>query len=1047
MRRLLLASAALLALATPAAAQVATNITPDAGNAFATGTTITRAGQVTTIDGGARAGANLFHSFTTFDLAAGETARWTASNPTGVANVINRVTGGAYSTIAGTLDSTGLPNASFYFINPAGVLFTTGAQVNVPNAAYFSTAAGGITFADGAKFSAVTPNGSTFSMAAPQSFGFLGPESGIVIDTVGQTFVGLNTKLSFSAANVGIQSSNFVPLSLDVIATGGQARSIALADPLAGPTLGGVVIFSDSRISTTATGKGIQAIRVGADSVSQFGGFLTSSTTFSGDAGDLIVKARDVDISGFVASNTGETVTSGNAGTVSITASTVRVSDEGQISSSTFGVGDAGALIITADDLLLETAASIGSDTIGANTTGKGGTVQINVGTLTVRDGANISSSTNGRGDAGSVFVKANSILLDTGGGIDSVTLGGATGNGGSVQIEAGVLDIRGQAGVASFSSSLGNGGNIQITAGKMTMSGVGNIFSTGAAGGSAGNVTIKADSLAMQHSVIGSDTLGPGRAGVVTIGARSLTVADDSFISSSTSSSGAGGKIAITTDQAQIDFSTVLSAAKEGSTGNAGDVTLNVAVLKITNDSLVSSSTLGSGAAGRVLIAGDQALIDFSTIGSQALEGSTGAAGDVTLNVAALKVTNQTAISSSTFGAGRAGLVSITAKDFTLDASGVASRTLDPGTGDAGTVAITTGTLTVDNGAGISSSTTSAGKAGDVKIVATKITLDHDGTIESGAGLGATGNGGTVSIATDSLILRNTASLVTSTLAAGNAGTLQVTAKQISVESGSLLSSRARGAATGSAGGVLVQTQSLQLLTGGQIETSSQNPNTAGGINVASGGSVTIDGLGSHIASENLSATGGAAGGIVISGAPILLSNGGSVSTNSVAGAAGAISLLLPSDSYLRLDGRDAPGVITTSSGPGTGGKIIISEPLAVISNGGRILALGQAQGANVQLRSNFFIRSADRVNQLSVDGTLVVDSQVSDVSAGASIPDVSFLDASGVLRGQCPAARNGGVTSQLSLRAFGPYVAAPPPKAKTRVGALAALSPDHCQ
>ncbi|MDB5454345.1 MAG: hypothetical protein JWO33_2923, partial [Caulobacteraceae bacterium] len=100
--RRLLAFASALALVHPAAAQVATNIAPDVAAGFATGTNVTQAGAVTTIAGGVRAGANLFHSFATFDLGAGDVARWTAADPAGVANIVNRVTGGAFSTIAGT---------------------------------------------------------------------------------------------------------------------------------------------------------------------------------------------------------------------------------------------------------------------------------------------------------------------------------------------------------------------------------------------------------------------------------------------------------------------------------------------------------------------------------------------------------------------------------------------------------------------------------------------------------------------------------------------------------------------------------------------------------------------------------------------------------------------------------------------------------------------------------------------------------------------------------------------------------------------------------
>src|SRR5258705_13001934 len=48
-------------------------------------------------------GNNLFHSFTQFDLAAGDTA--TFSGPASIHNVLCRVTGGSASSINGTIHS------------------------------------------------------------------------------------------------------------------------------------------------------------------------------------------------------------------------------------------------------------------------------------------------------------------------------------------------------------------------------------------------------------------------------------------------------------------------------------------------------------------------------------------------------------------------------------------------------------------------------------------------------------------------------------------------------------------------------------------------------------------------------------------------------------------------------------------------------------------------------------------------------------------------------------------------------------------------------
>ncbi|HET6249348.1 MAG TPA: filamentous hemagglutinin N-terminal domain-containing protein, partial [Tepidisphaeraceae bacterium] len=68
---------------------------------------------------GQQKGANLFHSFSTFNLSSGETASF--SGPTSVGNVIARVAGGQ-SSIDGTVQCS-IPGANLYLINPAGVVF------------------------------------------------------------------------------------------------------------------------------------------------------------------------------------------------------------------------------------------------------------------------------------------------------------------------------------------------------------------------------------------------------------------------------------------------------------------------------------------------------------------------------------------------------------------------------------------------------------------------------------------------------------------------------------------------------------------------------------------------------------------------------------------------------------------------------------------------------------------------------------------------------------------------------------------------------------
>jgi hypothetical protein len=83
--------------------------------------------------------------------------------------------------------------------------------------------------------------------------------------------------------------------------------------------------------------------------------------------------------------------------------------------------------------------------------------------------------------------------------------------------------------------------------------------------------------------------------------------------------------------------------------------------------------------------------------------------------------------------------------------------------------------------------------------------------------------------------------------------------------------------------------------------------------------------------------------------------------------------------------------------------------------------------RSADVRIASRYFIRSSDRLNRISANGLVEIDSSLYDVSVGIAVPRVEFLDAADVLLGQCASARVTGVTSQLRWLNSGPYTDTP--------------------
>ncbi|MDJ0593321.1 MAG: filamentous hemagglutinin N-terminal domain-containing protein, partial [Pleurocapsa sp. MO_226.B13] len=143
-----------------------------------TGTNVTQNGNQFDIDGGTRAGDNLFHSFEKFGLTREQTANF-LSNPD-IANILGRVTGGDASFIDGLIQVTG-GNSNLYLINPAGIVFGNNASLNLP-ASFTATTADGIQIGD-FWFNALGDNTYENLFGDPSGFAFATDQAGTIINS------------------------------------------------------------------------------------------------------------------------------------------------------------------------------------------------------------------------------------------------------------------------------------------------------------------------------------------------------------------------------------------------------------------------------------------------------------------------------------------------------------------------------------------------------------------------------------------------------------------------------------------------------------------------------------------------------------------------------------------------------------------------------------------------------------------------------------------------------------------------------------------------
>lgn len=170
-------------LTQPALAQNIT-VAPDGTN-----TTIAIDGNTHQIQGGTRAGSNLFHAFQDFGLSAGETANFW-SDPS-VSNILGRVTGGSPSIIDGLIQVSGA-NSNLYLMNPAGMVFGANASLNV-GGDFTATTADRIGFGGG-WFNAAGSNDYTALVGTPNQLAFWQENPGAIVNQ-GNLTAGQNISL------------------------------------------------------------------------------------------------------------------------------------------------------------------------------------------------------------------------------------------------------------------------------------------------------------------------------------------------------------------------------------------------------------------------------------------------------------------------------------------------------------------------------------------------------------------------------------------------------------------------------------------------------------------------------------------------------------------------------------------------------------------------------------------------------------------------------------------------------------------------------------
>ncbi len=1021
---------------------------PSGGEVTAGSGAITQAGSAVTID---QSSARLAINWQSFDIASHESV--TFNQPSSQAIALNRILGQDPSTILGNLSA----NGQVFLLNPNGVLFGAGAQVDVGGIVASTLAlsnddflAGRYTFA-GDSSSAGVVNRGTVEATQGGYVAFIGPtvsNEGVIRANGGTVALGAGSQVTLSLAD-----NQLVGFSVDKAALGALAenRQLIQAD-------GGTVILSaqakDALVSSVVNNDGV----IEAHSVSNRDGVIRLE---GGDAGVVSV-AGTLDASGTGAGEMGGRITvsgdkvalldgarldaSGSSGGGSVRVgggyqgndSDVRnaertfVGQSAEIRADALDVGNGGRVVVWADgDTRFRGALSATGGAAGGN----GGFVEVSGKQQLGFDGSVDTSAQNGA--VGTLLLDPNDLYIaaapvvganpdstnpfQSNDGINDYYVLGSTLTAlpanTAVQLQAN-RDIIFQTSLAMPTTAAGsltfnalnviqmNGFDLSTMGGAVSMTGANGIANLGTINLGTGALTLNSSGAIGQNA---GDVIA-GSGALIKQGTGTLTLSRANTYSGATTVS--AGSVSVT-NAAGLGATTAGTTVASGATLSLDNVAIGTEGLTINGAGVGGNGALiGSGTAAS---SGTVAMGSASTIGVAAGTDQLTLLGVVSGGFALTKIGAGTLISSgsNTYTGGtliNGGTLAVTANNAlgttaggttiasgaTLDLRNVTYGTAETLTVNGGTIATSTGTSSFAGNVVLGANST-------VNVAGSQLTLSG---VVSGANRGIDKqNAGTLVLAG-----ANTYTGATNI----NGGTLRASATNriadasaVTVASGAVFDLNNFSDTIGSlagAGNVTLGSATLTAGGNGTSTTYSGVVSGTGGLTKAGAGAMTLSGANTYTGTTTINAG-------------TLRASGG----NAIADTS-AVTLANVAGASLDLANDEAIGNLST--GGATGGNITlnantltvneagtttysgaISGTGGLIKQGAGALTLSGANTYSGQTRINAGTLAAGANNVFGDSTSVVVNGGVlslatrSDTVAGVQLLSGSITGTSGVL------------------------------------------------
>ncbi len=443
---------------------------------------------------------------------------------------------------------------------------------------------------------------------------------------------------------------------------------------------------------------------------------------------------------------------------------------------------------VSADMLALEsnlkganlnlTEATILTD--GTNPINAGGAVNLQAKNIDIKE--SIIRSRSVRNDDGNPMqLQAENITIDTGSQLSTSTLFFG-GNAGDIVINAdetihvkglssagAATSIRSNVGTTFANSASGQGGDIRLKAKNILFEDGASIGSNTYALGDGGHIDMQASNNITFAGVDSNDfgsgaysvSAGKGNAGQINIKAPRVNLKDGAIVTAENVSLGQGGLVQIESDELNITgltesgYGSFISASTQSlssSAGQGGQVVVKTKALNIEDGGQITTSSLGAGTAGNLVINADKinamgSDLQGQSSGIYAVAQDTGAAGQIEVNAGSIALSDEGQINSATFAGGQGGQININSGRLRLDNNALVTAVSASGSGVAGDIQLNmSGPILVGSGSAIETKANGA-DGGSITVDSSNYVYLRDSSLTTSVldAAGNSGNGGNI--------------------------------------------------------------------------------------------------------------------------------------------------------------------------------------------------------------------------------------------------------------------------------------------------------------